>query len=169
MTLIMAIDPGLNTGVCLGYYDATTPFRLLERWQVHHGLEGFLRWLDANVDNNLEHVDEVVVEKFVYDPNADNADISGVPIEGVVALWARQIGATVIWNTRFDKGALVGYPNSAKTKAQRQRVRFDFLKEKGVFAAGTENDDSNDAITHAIVSLKARRHMPTLRWISGKE
>ncbi|MBT2484841.1 MULTISPECIES: hypothetical protein [unclassified Microbacterium] len=166
MTFQLSADPGKNTGISLGYYDATTPYQLLQRWQVHHGLEGFLRWLDAVVDE-LEHVDEIIVERFIANHDEDG-DLSGVPIEGAIALWARQIGAVVIWQTRFDKGALTGYPDDAVTKAQRQRVRFDWLAEHGFAKAGTENDDTNDAITHGIVSLRKRKHMPTIRAFWGR-
>lgn len=166
MTLILSIDPGLNTGASLGYYDATTPYQLLRRWQIHHGLEGFLRWLDA-VDGELDEVDEIVGERYIQNPD-ENGDLSGVPIEGAIALWARQRGAAVIWQTRFDKGALTGYPPEAITKAQRQRVRFDFLERHGLAKAGTENDDSNDTVGHALVSLKKRRHAPTIRAYWGR-
>ena len=159
MTHQLSIDPGLNTGVALAYYDATTPYRLLGRYQVHNGLDGFLEWQDGMA----HQVDEFIVEKFIYDPTADNADLSGVPIEGVVARWARDLGAPVIWQSRFDKSALTGYPKEATTKAQRQRVRFDWLTEHGLFKAGTDNDDSHDAICHGLISLKKRRHAPTLR------
>lgn len=169
MTFQLVADPGKNTGIVLGYYDATTPYQLLQRWQIHHGLEGFLRWFEANADD-LDHVDEIVVEKYIQNPDEDG-DLSGVPIEGAIALWARQIGAAVIWNSRFDKGLLVGYPADAITKEQRQRVRFDFLAEHGLAKAGTENDDTNDSATHALVSLRKRRHMPTIKayWGRGRK
>lgn len=163
MTIILGADPGLNTGLALGTYDALTPYRQLRRWQVHHGLEGFLRWQEA-YDGPLP--DEVVVEKFLSSPE-ELADLSGVPIEGALALWARQIGATVIWQNRTHKGALVGYPPEAVTKAQRQRVRFDWLAERGLALAGTENDDSNDAVSHNLISLKSRRHLPTIKMYWG--
>ena len=67
------------------------------------------------------------------------------------------------WQLRTAKGELVGYPATAKTPAQRQRVRFDFLDRFGLYAEGEDNIDSNDAITHALVYLKARKHMPTMR------
>lgn len=169
MTLQLSVDPGLNTGITLGFYDAVTPYRIIRRWQVHHGLEGFLRWLDGSL-HDLDAVDEIVVERFISNPE-EIADLSGVPIEGAIALWARQIGAVVIWNSRFHKGVLTGYPDEAITKAQRQRVRFDWLTERGLARPGTENDDSNDATTHALVSLKARGHQPTIRayWGRGRK
>lgn len=166
MTYILSVDPGLNTGISLGYYDATTPYQLLKRWQVHHALGGFILWLEAS-EYELQDVDEIVVERYIANHDEDG-DISGVPIEGAIALWARQHGAAVIWQTRFDKGALTGYPDDAITKAQRQRIRFDFLAEHGLGKAGTENDDTNDTIGHALVSLKKRRHAPTMARYWGR-
>lgn len=164
MTRILSVDPGLNTGVSLGYYDATTPYRQLQRWQVHHGPEGFIDW----IERECPEYDEVVVERYVYSDD-EVGDIVGVPIEGVVLWDARKRGAQVIWQDRTHKGRLIGYPPEAVTKAQRQRVRFDFLERFGFFLPGTENDDTNDAITHAIVSLKVRNHMPTLRAFWGRQ
>lgn len=160
MTHLLSIDPGGNTGVALGFYDALTPYRLLQRWQVHGGLEGFAHWWESTV---IEW-DELVVERFILDPNNQfTADLTPKEIEGYLR---GEMGpddyALIIWQPRTDKAALTGYPASANTKAKRQRVRFDFLKRFGMFKPGTENDDSNDAIVHAIVSLKKRRHYPTM-------
>lgn len=163
MTSILSVDPGLNTGVALGYYDATTPLQVLERWQIHRGLDGFIQWMQGG----WMAPDEVVVEKFIGNPE-EVGDLSGVPIEGALAWQAALDGSTVLWHDRTDKGLLCGYPAEAATKAQRQRVRFDYLDRFGLFMPGTENDDGNDAVTHLIVSLRRRRHMPTLRWLSGR-
>lgn len=160
MTFILAVDPGRNSGIAYGFYDAVTPFQLIDRWQVYNGLDGFLDWWAADAP---DEIDECVVEKFLSVHNEYAPDISGVPIEGVIALAARHESFPIIWQTRMDKSSLVGYPESAKTKAQRQRIRFDFLKEHGLFIPGTDNDDSHDAITHILVSLKKRRHIPTMK------
>jgi hypothetical protein len=160
MTEILSIDPGKNSGVCLGHYDSLTPYRLIERWQVHGGLEGFLEWWDA------ERIpfEELVVERFILANNEFTADITPKEIEGAIKTIMRYEApqVPVFWQPRTDKALLTGYPDSAKTKAQKQRVRFDFLDRFGLFKAGTENDDSNDAVTHALVNLKKRRHMPTM-------
>lgn len=156
MTRLLSIDPGVNTGISLGFHDAVTPYQLLERWQVHGGLPGFLAWWR----NERPDFDELVSEKFILGDNEFKADLTPVLIEG--ALQAMYDG-TIMWQPRTDKAGLTGYPASAKTKAQKQRVRFDFLDRFGMFRAGTDNDDSNDTIVHALVNLKRRRHMPTLR------
>lgn len=160
MTSLLSIDPGLNSGIALGRYDSLTPYRLLERWQVHNGLDGFLDWWGSE---DIQF-DELVVEKFVLANNDFTADITPKEIEGAIKTLMRYTAPEIPiwWQPRQDKSALTGYPDSAKTKAQRQRVRFDFLDRFGLFKAGTEHDDSNDAITHALVNLKRRRHMPTV-------
>lgn len=159
MSTILAIDPGVNTGVAWGSFSAEEPFELRAREQVHGGLTGFIRW--AQDCEWIRHADVLVCEKFVLaEDNMFAPDLTPVQLEGVITML--RLPKSIVWQPRTDKAALTGYPASAKTKAQRQRVRFDFLKEHGLFAAGTDNDDSNDAITHALVYLKRSKHLPTL-------
>lgn len=160
MTRILSIDPGKNTGIALGYFGDDQPFELLQRWQVHGGVEGFRAWwMDKRPD-----FDVLVVEKFILARNDFAADLTPRDIEGAICMALEpQEWQEVKWQPRTMKALLTGYPPEAKTKAQRQRVRFNFLKEFGLFAKGTDNDDSNDAITHALVYLKRTKHLPTMR------
>lgn len=162
MSLILSIDPGLNTGVALAYFDDVTPYTLRERWQVHGGPVGLDRWLDAG---GFQGADVLVVEKFILARNDFAADLTPVQDEGVIMAAADRARLPILWQPRSDKGRLTGYSEKAKagTKTQRQRERFDFLERFGMYAAGTENDDSNDAITHGLVYLKRIEHLPTLR------
>lgn len=158
MTHILSIDPGKNSGIALGYYDSITPYQLLQRWQVHNGVNGFIDWWF----NERPDYSVLVVEKFVLSAENDfTASLEPVEIEGALAVLLEGEEVQPVWQPRQDKGSLIGYPPEAVTKAQRQRVRFDFLDRYGLFRAGTENDDSNDAVTHSLVYLKRRRHMPT--------
>lgn len=162
MTYLLSIDPGLNSGAALGYYDATSPYRVVGRWQVHGGLPGFLAWWER--EHIGERFDEIVVEKFILDPtNQFSADLTPVQIEGAIIAKLFPRDNAIAWQPRTDKSALTGYPPTAITKTQRQRARFDFLDRFGMFESGTGNDDSNDAVTHGLVYLKRRRHLPTLR------
>ncbi len=160
MTYQLDIDPGKNTGVALAFYDAITPYRLEERWQVHGGLDGFNEWW---YDNIALDVDEIVCEKFILARNDFQADLEPMLIEGALRTHLHEDATPIMWQPRTDKSALTGYPETAKTPGQRQRVRFDFLDRFGLFKPGTENDDSNDAITHGLVNLKRRKHAPTLQ------
>lgn len=160
MTRLLSIDPGKNTGISLGFYNETTPYQLVERYQVHGGVAGFKRWWT----HERPVYDELVVEKFVLARNNFQADLTPVHIEGALCMALTDAEwRAVTWQMRTHKALLTGYPPEAKTKAQRQRVRFNFLAEFGLHAKGTDNDDSNDAITHSLVYLKQRKHMPTLR------
>jgi hypothetical protein len=161
MTRLLSIDPGGNTGIVLGHYDAVTPYSIIGRWQVHGGLPGFLAWWERI---GRPDFDELVVEKFILDPsNAFSADLTPVLIEGAIIAKMFPRDHEIAWQPRTDKAVLTGYPPEAVTKAQRQRVRFDFLKKYGMFVPGTNNDDGNDAVVHALVYLKRRRHAPTLQ------
>lgn len=160
MTLLLTIDPGKNSGIALGHYDDVTPYTLIERWQVHGGVDGFKRWWR---EGHWKRADKLVVEKFILaSDNEFTADLTPVAIEGALSVLLDESHLVAVWQPRSDKSRLVGYPKSAVTKKQRQRVRFDFLDRFGLFAAGSDNDDSHDAITHALVYLKGCGHLPTL-------
>ena len=159
MTYLLSIDPGRSTGIALGFYDSITPYRLVGRWNVLGGVEGFIHWWGTTEIL----FDEIVAESFVLDPdNKFSADLTPVQIEGVLInlLWSSDL--SIIWQPRTDKAGLKPYPRNCMTSTQRQRFRFDFLDQFGLFAAGAANDDSNDAITHGLVHLKRVKHMPTM-------
>lgn len=165
MTYIFSLDPGKNSGAALGYCDDNTEYRLIRRWQIHGGLEGFAGWCEGDGGQYIRHVDERVVERFILSPdNEFTADLTPKEIEGYLrgVLTADEYAA-ITWQSRTLKALLTGYPKTATSKAKKQRVRFDFLKRFDLFEPGTDNDDSNDAIVHALVFLKKRRHLPTLR------
>ena len=156
MTRMLMADPGGNSGIALAYYDPTTPFQLLDRWQVHGGLDGFISWWR----NERPEFDEFVCERFDLADNDFAADLTPVHIEGALRVLHPDF---IMWQPRTDKGRLTAYPASATKKHQRERVRNLWLDRYGLFAKGEDNQDSNDAIVHGLVSLKSRRHMPTLR------
>lgn len=165
LSYILSIDPGLNTGAALGYFDATTPYRLIERFQIHGGASGFTEWWRTTSHHSM--ADLLVVESFnLREENNFAADLTPKEVEGaIIALltFESEWHARPIFQPPSDKGRLIGYSDKAKngTKAMRQRERFNFLDRFGLFRKGTENDDSNDAITHALVYLKRAGHHPT--------
>jgi hypothetical protein len=170
VTHLLSIDPGKNTGAAIGYYDAVTPYRLIERFQIHNGLAGFVETVLAGV---FSIADEMVVESFsLREENDFAADITPLRIEGAIETMMLMgdllIPDRIAWQQPSAKGSLIGYSEKAKAatgrrgKTMRQRERFDFLDRFGMFRPGTENDDSHDAITHALVHLKRRKHSPTM-------
>ena len=164
MTKILSLDPGFSTGFALGFFDAITPYQLLDRGQVLNGADGFADWL---LQGNALDVDVIVCESFrLLGKNKFVADTIPLLLEGI--LWGMHahpksvIAQTpIVWQSAADKATLIGYPDSADTPDRRQRLRFKFLAKHGLHAPGKRNDDSNDAICHALVYLKRREHMPT--------
>jgi len=163
MTTIGVIDPGLNTGACLGYFDDTTPYTLTHRWQILGGEAGFNKWLEAG---HFKDVDVLVCEEFVLANNKFVADTIPLVLEGVLKSaqrWTDLIpAAPIVWYSNRKKSALTGYPPEADTKARKKRVRYNFLKKHGLHKAGTVNDDSNDCIAYSLIYLKLAEHRPTL-------
>ena len=170
MTGLLTIDPGVNSGIALGWYDLVTPYRVVERWQVHDGLSGFIEWWEATFRELW--INEIVCESFsLREENKFAPDVTPLRIEGALEALLSVHKSHSGWRPSLTyqppsaKGGLTGYSPKAQagTKAMRQRERFDFLDRFGMFKPGTENDDTHDAITHALVSLKRRKHAPTLR------
>lgn len=164
MTRLLTIDPGLSTGVALGFYDDTTPYTLLERWNVLGGVPGFVQFIG---EGHVASADQLVSESFVLRDNDFAADLVPVRVEGAIltlqALGSPHLPARVTaWQPPSDKGSLIGYPADCVSNTQRQRFRFDFLDRFGLFIPGTAQDDAHDAITHSIVFLRRKRHRPTL-------
>lgn len=162
MSMILSIDPGQNTGIALGSYSAITPYTLDYRWQVHGGVEGFINWWESNTER-VGWADTIVCESFeLRRTNTFQADIEPKAIEGALRVFTHYSDYEIAWQTAAQKASLIGYPESADTADKRQRLRYEFLDRFGLFKAGTENDDSNDAITHALVYLRSVKHAPTL-------
>ena len=44
MTYLTAIDPGLASGLVLGYHDDNTPWERVDYWLIKNGIEGFMDW-----------------------------------------------------------------------------------------------------------------------------
>lgn len=78
---LLTFDPGKSSGIALGTYSDTEPYRLVKVWQISGGIQGLLEWLDQHWDTERKawkssgeaYIDEghfltVVAEKFVPIP-----------------------------------------------------------------------------------------------------
>lgn len=141
MATILALDPGLSTGWALFSYHDREP-ELLSQGTIVDGVRGF-----AQFWRNLPWIpDEVVSEKFIIAPDTVGEGWS-LQVEG--ALLALYDGG-VTWQLRSAKADLV-------TGTETQR--FAWLRERGF----TGSTHELDAITHALLYLKRKRHVPTIR------
>lgn len=159
MTELWSFDFGESSGISVGRYDFATPYTPIGSWQVPGGLEGLAIWAEqhrSRVESTIWR--HAVVEKFVVPPggHAGNLDIAGVPLEGVVPTlfpWN-----SITWHTRADKG--------------RKGIMDAILKESGLWVSADETEwedarDVNDTLIQALVYLRNRNHLPTLRRYFG--
>lgn len=170
MSVLLSIDPGLSTGIALGEYTATEPYRRIASWQPRGGLAGFLAWWEQE----RPEFDEAVAEKFVP---LDHAAF-GHTLDSTLPL--------VIEGAIVALGIMPSYPEGdwARASAQyfmaapgdplavKKKKAQEFLKRHGLWATGkpyghTDGADVNSATLHAIASLRRARHMPTLLAYSG--
>jgi len=151
---LISVDPGKSTGIAIGTFSETEPYKLYEIHQIPNGVEGFLYWLKTNPQFLLNDL-VWVSERFVLrSSNKFVADLEPVRIEGAM----QALGLDVVWQLRTDK----------------MFVTDDLLKEHGLWQTGKQfgwkdGRDANDAIIHALAYLRKNKHMPTLLNYWSKE
>lgn len=152
MTLVLSIDPGMETGITL--LDGVT----LEKWQwqFEGGLEGFKSWRRETPELH-EHV--TVCEKFHPRQMARSYkmdELEPIRIEGYLEASRHEIS----WRAPeqrhlFNKGD-EGFKKTAA-----------FLKWAGLWAVGSDfgrpnANDANASMMHAIAELRDRKNRPTI-------
>ena len=165
---LLAIDPGLSTGITLGVYSDEVPYIRTHYWQVEGGTHAFCDWYEEHdggmvdvVDHlvtlfgpdgggQTRHVDfEKVVEKFILNPaNPYAADLTPVEIEGALIAF----GENPHWQNRSDKSMV-------KDRVLRENDLWLTGKQVGCRDAR----DVNDATIHSLVHMMRKRHIPTIQ------
>lgn len=141
MAKIISFDPGGTTGAAIiSYIDKTEPV-LEEAFQIPDGLEGFIAWWIAT---DLSGIDEIVCESFTLRTGVKFPDLSPVYIIG--ALEAFEAG-----------GRKITY----QPPTSKPICSDDLLRKIGFFTRGRQH--ANDATRHAIIYLRSKRHLPTLK------
>ena len=154
VTTLISVDPGKATGVAVGTFSDTEPYKLYEIYQIQNGVEGFLEWLKTHPEWLLKDI-VWVSERFVLrGSNKFVADLEPVRIEGAMTA----LGIKPIWQLRTDK----------------MFVTDELLKEHGLWQTGKalgwkDGRDANDAIVHGLAYLRKNKHLPTLINYWGKE
>jgi hypothetical protein len=152
MTFLLTFDPGKSTGIALGEYSDTDPYKLLLVWQTHNGLTGVLEWLGEHY--GMVDDDEVVSEKFVLRKHNFLPDTEPLRIEGALTVFFPDI----VWQLPSEK----------------HHTPDNVLREHNLWQTGKkfnhqDGRDANDAIIHALTFLKKQAHMPTLKKYWGAE
>lgn len=169
MTTLLAIDPGMSSGIFLGSYTEDTPLVRMDWRQVEGGLDAFLPVIQGGDPSLLQCADVIVCEKFSPRPTARQwklDELEPIRIEGAMRGLA---GGRVHWQ---KPEAMV--LRQGRTQTERKRHSDDVLRELGLWllpmdarAYGMEDaNDANAAAKHALSYLRSIRHPPTLASIA---
>jgi hypothetical protein len=161
----LALDPGKSTGwaeFTWGKHTQIdpkldTPFSVLAQGVISEGVDGFIRWFSDDLFDP-SYYDVVIYEDFVIDGTVTGSWASEVI--GALKMQSYNGGATsrIVRQTRQDKATIIGNRGGTTTQ-QREKIRFDWLREQGFTGVSHELD----AITHGLVYVKRQLHEPTLK------
>lgn len=182
---LISIDPGLSTGIAVGTYSNTEPFKLTHFFQIEGGVEGFLRDLRVRDYLSTEYprvyvrdvcisddkVVKAIAEKFNARGGANSGfsyrtrDLEPLRIEGSMLA----LGLNPHWVSPPQQ-----YFAGGEGKAKKKQAQHKWLKEKGLYVTGKmvgcdNADDVRSAIAHAIAFLVRQKHRPTIEHYFPKE
>lgn len=187
MKTLISIDPGKSTGIAVGTYSDTEPFKLTHVFQIEGGVEGFLEkvtsyydergWPEDRLEIGPEVFDlsdtgdkgsiTVIAEKFSARGSANKfayktGDLEPLRVEGAILA----LGITPTWVSPASQYFAGGESNNPTTNAHR------WLKANGLHVTGKDVNckDANDArsaILHCISYLRRQNHIPTLQRFFG--
>jgi hypothetical protein len=138
---VLAIDPGLKTGVAL--FNAET-LKLEDSAIIDRGLPGIQEYFELGDP----HYDVLVVESFELEEGSHGIDLTPV---GIID-WFKTLGIPIVWQRRNQrgKGKLISVP---------------VLKRAGLYPKRGELKEGHQvaALQHALNYLVRQRHLPTIR------
>ena len=155
MSHILSIDPGLITGLSIGYYSNTEGYSLERAWT-----RSFQHLSDDLWNRDFPAGVLTVIERFVPQSGAEYTlkedDLAGVEVIGMLK-HRLDHPEKIAWRTRNQK-SIAGSPEKSD----------QILKDHGLWQTGSMVDwhdgrDVNDSILHALGYLKDINHIPTLR------
>lgn len=186
MTYILAIDPGLSSGIVLGKFSNTEPFERVAFWQVEGGLAGFLEWADRYWYINTENWSRflisddfdvpagnllVVAEKFTPLTNKGFShtldSVEPLRIEGAMVALGLMPAEFPDAEHRWQRPAQM-YFSGGNDKASRLKASRAWLKSHGLLVTGKQvgckdANDVNSAQLHLFAHLRKIRHLPTIK------
>lgn len=191
MKTLISIDPGMSTGLVVGTYSDTEPFKLTHFFQIEGGVEGFIenvspgengygdKLVYVRIPNQGrlrvcfgEEVElTVIAEKFTARGGANSGfsyrtkDLEPLRIEGAMLA----MGLNPTWVSPPQQ-----YFAGGDGKAKKKQAQHRWLKDKGLYVTGkmvggTDADDVRSAIAHAIAYLVRQKHRPTIEHYFPRE
>lgn len=188
MKTLISIDPGLSTGVIVGTYSDTEPFRVTHAFQIEGGVDGFLDKFSMTFISNEDSEDpsgvyalqvgdegvfldvdsfSFLVEKFTARGSA-NAGFSyrtealePLRVEGAILA----LGIKPTWVSPQQQYFMGGESKAEKLK--NRNAWFKEHKDLGYYITGKDvgckdANDARSALAHCISLLRREKHLPTL-------
>lgn len=159
MTAILAIDPGMSTGVFWGFYKPKHKLKRITSRQLEGGLDSLIH--DSWFIELVGTVDTVVFEKFEPRPmerQYRSDELEPLRIEGFVKYLRPDV--------HFQSPAAMVL-RTGKDQAERKRKSDDVLRKSGLWLTGKDvgfkdANDANAATKHALAYMKNIRHVPSM-------
>lgn len=144
--IVLGIDPGKVTGVCL--YDTDAP-KSRQLWNVEGGVEGLADWWCAA----KPVFDELVIERFTLREGVHGVDLDPVEVIGWI------------------KGAIFTKPVWQNPADAKSLITNEKLKRAGLYPPRGEvgPGHSIDALRHVLTYLIGIRHRPTIELLHPKD
>lgn len=159
MKKILAIDPGMSTGLAHAVMHDDEPLEFLEVHQIEGGLSVDLM---AEINLRVNVVDFVVVEKFLPRQMARSyrlEELEPLRIEGFIQC-AVDGFVVVDWREPSQRKLVDG-----DIPASEAILRKMGYAKTGRDVGCRDADDANSAIMHALSFARHLRHVPTMRAI----
>lgn len=152
MSTVLAIDPGMSTGITLMEYKIRERPEIVGQWQIEGGLAGLARF----IEEDRPTFSDLVVERFTPRPVAFSYsldELEPLRIEGYLACFFRD-GFT--WQDPPQRKLVRTLPETEK-----------FLQAYGYWATGTDvgckdANDANSATMHALAYIRNQAHRATI-------
>lgn len=157
MSTVLAIDPGMSTGITLMEYIIGHRPTITAQWQIEGGLEG-LR--ESGIIRQPLHQEATVVERFTPRPVAFSYsldELEPLRIEGWLDAWVGDfLGDQVTWQDPPQRKLVRTLPETEK-----------FLQAHNYWATGTDvgckdANDANSATMHALAFIRNQAHRATI-------
>lgn len=170
---LISIDPGKSSGLSVGTYSSTEPYKLTHAFQIEGGVEGVIEFLNPEYEDmwflggvrfKVPHDLTVLVEKFTA-RGAGNAfsyrtdALEALRVEGAILA----MGIQPIW--RSPQHMYFMAPSGFK--GNKKSLSHKWLKDNGLYVAPKDvgckdADDVRSSILHAVSWLRSIGHKPTL-------
>lgn len=142
--LVLAIDPGLKTGIaCVDTDNLLEPFLRI----IPNGLTGFQEWVEFG-DFPPTDADVLVCESFEMEEGTHGVDLTPVEIIG----YLKGLGMDVVWQRRNQRG-------------KDKLISVPVLKRAGLYPKRGELKEGHQvaALQHALRYLVGIRNLKVIR------